>query len=159
VIVKLPYRFAPLAAHRQQAIDRAQRVLARTASVDRWAVAGHSKGGKIAAEFVRDDPAAAGALVLIGTSHPRDFDLSRLAIPVKKLFADRDGIATMQTIEATRDKLPPHTQWIEIAGGNHSQFGYYGQQFGDGRATIDRAEQQRRTLAELLATLAEMQKR
>ena len=152
-IVKLPYRLAPFKPHRREAISRARQIVAQTEAVDKWVVAGHSKGGKIAAELVHADGALASALILIGTSHPRDFDLSNIGIPVKKVFASNDGIATVEKIESTKRNLPEHTQWIEIVGGNHSQFGYYGHQLFDGRATIDRTEQQRRTLEEILATL------
>lgn len=153
VIVKLPYRFAPFESHRREAIDRARRIFAQTEGVDKWVVAGHSKGGKIATELVHDDRSSVDALVLIGTSHPKDFSLSNITIPVKKIFASNDGVATKEMIESTRQNLPEHTQWIEIVGGNHSQFGYYGRQLFDGQPTIDRTEQQRRTLDEILSTL------
>ena len=52
--------------------------------------------------------------------------------------------------------LPNDTQWIEIEGGNHAQFGYYGDQLFDGKATIDRKEQQRQTLQEIIITLNEL---
>ncbi len=157
VIVKLPYRFAPFAAHRREAISRARQIFAQTEPVEKWVVAGHSKGGKIAAELVHDDRSSIAALILIGTSHPKGFDLSNIAVPVKKIFASNDGVATLETIESTKRNLPVHTQWIEIAGGNHSQFGYYGHQLLDGHAAIDRSEQQRRTLEEILMTLESLQ--
>ena len=156
-IVKLPYRFAPLESHRREAIRRALQIAAQKGAVDRWVVAGHSKGGVIAAGLVHDDPSSVDALILIGTSHPRDFDLSNIGLPVKKIFASNDGIATVEKIEGTRRNLPEHTQWIEIVGGNHSQFGYYGHQLFDGQATVDRSEQQRRTLEEILATLESLE--
>ena len=156
-IVKLPYRVAPFKSHRREAISRAQQIVAQTEAVDKWVVAGHSKGGKIAAELVHADRSLVSALILIATSHPKDFDLSNIVIPVKKVFASNDGIATVEMIESTKRNLPEHTQWIEIVGGNHSQFGYYGHQFLDGHATIDRTEQQRRTLEEILATLESLQ--
>ena len=157
VIVKLPYRFAPFKSHRREAISRAQQIVAQTEAVDKWVVAGHSKGGRIATELVHADRSLVSALILIGTSHPKDFDLSNIVIPVKKVFASNDGIATVEMIESTKRNLPEHTQWIEIVGGNHSQFGYYGHQLFDGHATIDRTEQQRRTLEEILATLESLQ--
>jgi hypothetical protein len=40
-----------------------------------------------------------------------------------------------------------------IDGGNHSQFGCYGFQLGDHRATISRADQQAQTLQALLDSL------
>ena len=156
-IVKLPYRFAPFESHRREAIGRALQIVARTEAVDKWVVAGHSKGGGVAAELVHADRSSASALILIGTSLPKDFDLSDIAIPVKKVFASNDGIATVERIESTKRNLPEHTEWIEIVGGNHSQFGYYGHQLFDGVATINRTEQQRRTLEEILATLETLQ--
>jgi hypothetical protein len=42
---------------------------------------------------------------------------------------------------------------VPIAGGNHSQFGYYGFQLGDWPATISRADQQRLTRDALVAAL------
>ncbi len=157
VIVKLPYRFAPFESHRREAVRRARQIFAQTGGVDKWVVSGHSKGGRIATELVHDDRSSVDALILIGTSHPKDFDLSNIAVPVKKVFASNDGVATMKIIESTKRNLPVHTQWTEIVGGNHSQFGYYGHQLFDGHATIDRSEQQRRTLEEILLTLESLQ--
>jgi hypothetical protein len=41
-----------------------------------------------------------------------------------------------------------------IDGGNHSQFGYYGFQLGDHRATVSRAEQQAQTIRALLHAMS-----
>jgi hypothetical protein len=49
--------------------------------------------------------------------------------------------------------LPAHTNWVEIVGGNHSQFGHYGHQLFDGYATLTRSEQQTITRTELLNAL------
>ena len=84
-------------------------------------------------------------LVLIGTTHPRDVDLSTLAVPVTKVAGTRDGLAARTAVEANRAKLPAATRWVWIEGGNHSQFGWYGFQPGDRRATIS-AEAQRATM-------------
>ena len=97
------------------------------------------------------------ALVLTGPSHSRDFGLSDIEIPVTKIFASNDGVVTSETSVSMKLHLPAHTQWIEIAGGNHSQFGYYGHQLFDGLATIGRAEQERRTLEGILVTLGPLQ--
>ena len=77
---------------------RARQIFAQTEPVEKWVVAGHSKGGKIAAELVHDDRSSIAALILIGTSHPKGFDLSNIAVPVKKIFASNDGVATLETI-------------------------------------------------------------
>ena len=40
-----------------------------------------------------------------------------------------------------------------IEGGNHAQFGSYGPQFGDGKATISREKQQQMTSEALVKAL------
>lgn len=92
-------------------------------------------------------------LVLIGTSHPRDFDLSATTVPVLKVLGTRDGVAALEKSERNRSKLPASARWILIEGGNHSQFGYYGFQPEDRWASISRAEQQRQTVAAVLDAL------
>jgi len=48
----------------------------------------------------------------------------------------------MEKINNSKDKLPDDTDWVEIKGGNHSQFGWYGFQDGDNEAEISREKQQ-----------------
>jgi pimeloyl-ACP methyl ester carboxylesterase len=121
--------------------------------VPRWIVAGHSKGGAVAARLAYENATALAGLVLIGTSHPRDFDLSGTSIAVTRILGTRDGIAEVEKSERNRRLLPASARWILIEGGNHSQFGYYGFQPGDCPATISREEQQRQTLAALMEAL------
>lgn len=153
IVVGLPYRFAPLPAHKHEAVERARRLMSDHAEVSRWIVAGHSLGGALAARVARAEPARDAAYVLIGTTHPRAEDLSRLAAPFTKVYASRDGIAPVERILATRHLLPEHTRWIEIEGGNHSQFGHYGRQLFDGTASLGREAQQATTREALLEAL------
>jgi hypothetical protein len=69
---------------------------------------------------------------------------------VLSIIANRDGLATLDKIKAAAPYLPANTEWVEIDGGNHAQFGSYGPQNGDLEATISAAEQQRQIV---LATL------
>jgi hypothetical protein len=66
-------------------------------------------------------------------------------LAVLKIYATRDGLASLGDVFANRDLLPEDTIWVEIKGGNHAQFGYYGPQLGDNRAEISRADQQEQT--------------
>ena len=97
--------------------------------------------------------------MLVGTTHPKEDDLSALQIPVTKVFASNDGVAPRERVLANRALLPAQTRWVEIEGGNHSQFGRYGHQLFDGEATITRAEQERITRAAILAVLADSRPR
>ena len=53
-----------------------------------------------------------------------------------------------------RALLPPQASWHRIEGGNHSQFGWYGTQLGDGAARISRERQHEQLLATVLEVLA-----
>lgn len=107
-----------------------------------WYLAGHSRGAMLASRFARESPAHIAGLVLIGTTHPRDFDLSAAALRVTKISGSHDGIASPDAIRANAKLLPPSTKWIEIPGANHVQFGYYRHQLLDGLPSISRDKQQ-----------------
>lgn len=119
-----------------------------------WVVAGHSRGAKIAALVSLDPPPRQTALILVGSTHPRDFSLAQSRLAVTKIYGTRDGVAPAPRVLAHRALLPATTVWVAIAGGNHHQFGAYGFQPGDRRATISAAQQQALTLEAMLTALA-----
>ncbi|HUP44117.1 MAG TPA: alpha/beta fold hydrolase [Thermoanaerobaculia bacterium] len=152
-VVKLPYRFAPADSHKEAAIARAHSVVTSHPDVSRWVISGHSLGGALASRMARSDPARFAAMVLIGTTHPKEIDLSSLTIPVTKVYGSNDGVAPRDRVIANRHLLPPHTRWVEVEGANHSQFGHYGHQLLDGKAAIGREAQQAVTRSALLEAL------
>jgi pimeloyl-ACP methyl ester carboxylesterase len=119
-----------------------------------WILAGHSRGGMLAARFVHENSSGLAGLVLIATTHPRDFSLARLTMPVTKIYGTCDGIAGYARMRENQHLLPQNTTWVEIPGGNHVQFGYYRHQLGDDKATISRADQQKSLEAALLDALS-----
>ena len=56
----------------------------------------------------------------------------------------------MDKVVEGRDLLPEGSVEICIEGGNHAQFGSYGEQKGDGQATISGEEQRRQTVEAFL---------
>jgi pimeloyl-ACP methyl ester carboxylesterase len=152
VIVELPRRGAFGGADDPRVFERARAAMASAPGVRSWIAAGHSRGGAVAARFAHDGAPLAG-LVLIGTSHPRDFSLAGLTIPVVKVLGSRDCVADVEKSEANRRLLPSATRWIVIDGANHSQFGSYGFQPGDCFASIDRPRQRALTVEAMLDAL------
>lgn len=152
-VVKLPFRFAPLESHKQAAVDRAISVMDSHPQILHWVVSGHSLGGALACRVAQYDPKVFSAMVLLGTTHPKQDDLSSLLMRITKVYASNDGVAPMEQILSNKRLLPKDTQWVEIKGGNHSQFGHYGHQLFDGKATISRETQQTVTRSALLDAL------
>ncbi len=157
LLVRVPRRGAFGGAESDELSRRYRRAIrdaAQAGGPGRWVVAGHSRGGVIAANVLRRPPEGITGLVLIGTSHPRDFSLAHLRIPVTQIFGTRDTIADVDKVVAARSNLPPSTAIVQIDGGNHSQFGSYGFQPGDWPASISRAQQQRRIADAIVETLS-----
>ena len=155
-IVELPRRGAFGGADDPALDERLDHVLARPTTPNRWVVAGHSRGAVVAARIASQRRRGLAGLVLIGTTHPRDVDLSALEQPVTKIVATRDGLARVAGVEANRAKLPASTRWLWIDGGNHSQFGWYGFQPGDRRATVEASEQRTVMTRAVIAMLAQI---
>jgi len=155
LIVKLPFRSAPFESQEKAVFERVRERITRD-SERRWAVAGHSRGAALACRFAARHPSSLAALILMGTTHPKDHDLSQALFPVLKLYATNDGVAPLAGVEANKALLPAGTRWVRIEGGNHGQFGWYGKQLGDERATISREQQQEIVREAILGFLREL---
>jgi len=152
-LIKLPWRGAFGGAKTAEFQSNVRAVMARSDVAMRWVLAGHSLGGVIASDIASQSPQRFAGLVLIATSHPRDVNLSLLSVPVTKIMGTNDGLATPSEVESNRKNLPAATNWVRIEGGNHSQFGWYGFQPGDSRATISPAVQHNLMIQAVVATL------
>jgi dienelactone hydrolase len=136
--------------------DRALDLMAESPGVTRWAVGGHSLGGAMAAAFASSgDPRLVG-LVLLAAYPAESTDISERDIEVLSVIGDADRVVDRETWEAAAERLPADTVTITIEGGNHAQFGDYGDQPGDGVAGLSAEDQQAKTvgaIAELLSGL------
>lgn len=110
--------------------------------IKRWYVGGHSLGGVAAAMFVKEHEHLVNGLILFASYPSGGSDLSASDLDVLSLYAERDGLTTVQDIEASKQLLPTSARFVEVKGGNHAQFGLYGEQKGDQQATISALEQQ-----------------
>lgn len=150
-LMRVPYRCAARENLVQELFRETEAVM--RSAPRRWVLGGHSRGGAMASRFAAEHPTALAGLVLEGTTHPRDVDLSHLTIPVVKIVATNDGVAPEWKSQRNARLLPPGTHWVRIAGGNHAQFGYYRFQLWDGRATISRQAQQAQVVDAVLDLL------
>jgi pimeloyl-ACP methyl ester carboxylesterase len=151
-LVRLPLRAAFLESQITELFHRISAILKANPET-RWYLAGHSRGAMLASRFARESQSNIAGLILMGTTHPRDFDLSASPLQVTKIMGTHDGIATPEATRANAALLPKSTTWVEIPGANHVQFGYYRHQLLDGAPGITRAEQQAAVLKALRRAL------
>jgi len=140
-LVRLPYRTAFTDSHITELFQTVRTILEKNRDT-RWYLTGHSRGAMLATRFARESQTNLTGLILIGTTHPRDFDLSASTLKITKITGSHDGIATTEAAKANAHLLPRSTMWLEIPGANHVQFGYYRHQLLDGLPDITREQQQ-----------------
>ena len=138
--------------------NKAHEIMAEFPEIENWAVGGHSLGGAMAATYVSNNPTAADGVMLWAAYPAESANLSEQMLAVTSIFGSEDGLATTEKVETAVPLLPPQTAYIKIEGGNHTQFGWYGDglQAGDNPATISREEQQRQIVARTLQLLEEI---
>jgi pimeloyl-ACP methyl ester carboxylesterase len=148
VIPKMPLNLAVFG------FNKAGDVLYAYPLIKHWVIGGHSLGGAMAASYLAMYPDEFDGLVFLAAYPASDTDLTQYQGEVLSLSASLDGLATPDKIDASRALLPASAQFVEIEGGNHAYFGWYGDQAGDNPATISRVEQQAITVAEIKELLS-----
>ncbi|MCQ2468026.1 MAG: alpha/beta hydrolase [Clostridia bacterium] len=108
-------------------------------SISSWYVGGHSLGGWVASSYVADNIANYDGLILLAAYSTEDISDSGLG--VLSIYGENDEVLSSNTYSNNRDNLPDDMEEIVIPGGNHAYFGVYGEQRGDGEATITNDEQ------------------
>jgi hypothetical protein len=137
VIVPMPFNLAVFGA------EKASTVIDQFPEIDRWVVAGHSLGGSMAARYAVQNPDTVDGLVLWAGYPAEGDDLSKSSLTSASIFGSNDGLITDQDILASISLLSASNLFQMIDGGNHAQFGWYGDQAGDNPAGITRDEQQK----------------
>lgn len=113
-----------------------------------WYLAGHSMGGAMAAAYCADHLKEVDGLIFLAAYSAND--LTEGEFPVLSVYGENDGVLNMEKVEAGRELMPEQYEEIEIAGGNHAGFGSYGEQKGDGEASIPQKVQWNETVQIIL---------
>ncbi|MCB1687423.1 MAG: hypothetical protein KDI33_03020 [Halioglobus sp.] len=119
------------------------------ADIAEWALSGHSLGGVVAVKYILDNPGTVAGLGLLASFPDSVDDLSSLDLKVVSIFGTNDLIATPAEVLAAVQRLPGDTLFAKIRGGNHAQFGFYGQTPTDGEADTSALQQMALTAASL----------
>ncbi len=144
VIVPMPLNLAILNP------DAASDVMSAFLSIENWVIGGHSLGGVMAARYAHKNRERVDGLALLAAYAEAHVDLSGSDLAVAAIFGDRDGLVAVDEVESSLERLPGDIQVTQILGGNHAQFGWYGEQSGDLPAGISREEQHSLVVAAIL---------
>jgi hypothetical protein len=137
IVIPMPLNLAVLG------INKANGPVESYRDIQAWAVGGHSLGGTMAAQYAYNNPGLIKGLVLWAAYPVSGNDFSQMNIKALTMHGTNDGLVSSAQIDDSMKLLPKDAIRVEIQGGNHSQFGWYGNQPGDRPATISREAQQK----------------
>ena len=122
-LVKMPFKLAVFN------INAATSILESHSNINKWYIAGHSLGGAMASQYLDKNADKFDGLIQL-SAYPLNDKEEHVLI----MFGSNDGVLDL-------DKMKNLNTFV-IEGGNHAYFGNYGEQEGDGVASISRASQQ-----------------
>ncbi|HGI1850914.1 TPA: alpha/beta hydrolase [Streptococcus agalactiae] len=126
-ILKTPLNLPVLSPHKAKTIINQNHLT-------NVSLAGHSLGGVVASQNAKVAPVR--GLILLASYPSRKSDLSHKKLRVLSITASNDHILNWEKYEEAKKRLPNSSTFRTIVGGNHSRFGNYGHQKGDGKATL-----------------------
>ncbi|MCO4644918.1 hypothetical protein Si030_00238 [Streptococcus infantarius subsp. infantarius] len=106
-------------------------------------LAGHSLGGVVACMNADAAKTNVTGLILLASYPSEKTDLSKDKLKVLSITASKDKILKWNQYNKAKKRFPQDTKYVNISGGNHSEFGDYGHQAKDGKASISQKEQEK----------------
>ena len=143
-LIKMPMKLAILGANKADDIRA-------NYDYDNYYLAGHSLGGAMAANYASEHLNDYAGLFLLAAYPTKDLTTARF--PIVFLYGDNDKVLNREKLKTGFTLVPADYKKVEIAGGNHAQFGSYGTQDGEGTATITPKEQWQITVNAIIQTI------
>lgn len=130
VLVEMPFNLAVFG------INSADEIIGEYSEIE-WYIAGHSLGGAMASSYASDKLDVINGLILLA-AYPTDVISSD--VPVISIYGSEDKVLNVEKYNESKKLASDFTEVI-IQGGNHSGFGNYGFQSGDGEPSISSQSQ------------------
>ena len=123
---------------------RVDKIISDFEEIEKWAIGGHSLGGATACVHAKKNDNIDGLIIWASFSPIR---LDNTNLKVITIYGSEDGRCTLEEVKFFAKLLPEDTVYVEIEGGNHTQFAYYDtspdlHMERDNAATITLEEQQ-----------------
>ena len=108
---------------------------------EQYYISGHSLGGAMAASYAAEHVSDFKGMILFAA-----YPTQETAIDTLVIYGSEDGVLNMARIAEAPNLVSGNYSEVVIDGGNHAQFGNYGEQKGDGEAGISAEDQQTQTI-------------
>ena len=138
VLVEMPFNLAVLNS------NAADKVMSKFNNIENWYIGGHSLGGAMAASYAAKHQDYLKGVVLLAAYPTKELD-----IPVLSIYGSEDGVLNREKYKDSIG-MAKNLSEIIIDGGNHAQFGNYGEQSGDNKSKISSEKQWNQTTNEIL---------
>ena len=118
-------------------VNAADGICEKYPDIQSWYIGGHSLGGSMAASYAEKNTDLFDGVILLGSYSTADLSSLR----VLSIYGSEDKVMNREKYELYRKNLPEDLIEAEIKGGCHAYFGMYGEQSGDGVASVDNEKQ------------------
>ena len=136
-LVEMPFN---LAFFGQDSADE----IIESGNYSHYFISGHSLGGVMAASYVNSTNKTDGVILFAA------YSTCEIEKPVLSLYGSEDNVLDMEKYNESKEFIDYNLTEFEIDGANHAQFGYYGNQSGDGIAKISAESQQKQSANEII---------
>ncbi|MBE5923630.1 MAG: hypothetical protein E7271_04060 [Lachnospiraceae bacterium] len=109
----------------------------------KWYVGGHSLGGAMAGIYASNNKEKITGIVFLASFSVKKIDNDDKLLSI---IGENDGVVKKEKYDGNKSNWPKNATEVIIKGGNHAGFGCYGNQKGDGEASISPKEQQEQTV-------------
>lgn len=137
ILIKMPFNLAVFDS------NAASKVRDLYPNINNWYLSGHSLGGSMAASHLASNNDKYQGLILLGSYSTKD--LSNLDIKTLSIYGENDNVLNKDNYNKYITNLTNLVELV-IEGGNHANFGYYGNQKGDDISEITQEEQIKQTI-------------
>lgn len=139
-LIKMPFNMAILGK------NKAQKILEQY-NYENWYISGHSMGGVMACMYASDHPEKIKGVITLASYPAKALPQN---IEYISIYGSEDKVLSIDELNKAKKYLPEKNDEYVIDGGNHSGFANYGEQKGDGKASITNVEQQEYVIDVLL---------
>ena len=131
-------------------IDAAKGYKQQYPHIKHWYLAGHSLGGSMAASYLSSCEEQYDGLILLASYSTSD--LSNKDYHILSIYGSNDQVLNKKKYQDNKEHLGYCLEYV-IEGGNHAYFGDYGEQKGDGIASISRNGQIQETVNYIISNI------